>query len=290
MTVSDSSLTAFHQAVSMDRHAASQASGAAGMPVSLSGISLAFGGVSALTDVSLDVAPSQLMSIIGPNGAGKSTLLNVISGVCRPDKGDIVLDGRLSRAVNAQRLAGLGVARTFQNLALFSGLSVRDNVLQGLSHRRRTSLFAEVFGLPHARRETADHLQQANAVMEFFGLQSVSNRPAASLSWGLQKRVELARALVARPRLLLLDEPMAGMTGADKEALCALIRAIRRHFASTILLIEHDLGVVMSLSDRIAVLEYGRNIATGSPESVRRDPAVIAAWLGSAAGEQRDGH
>ena len=290
MTVSDSSLTAFHQAVSMDRHAASQASGAAaGMSVSLSGISLAFGGVSALSDVSLDVAPSQLMAIIGPNGAGKSTLLNVISGVYRPDKGEIVLDGR-RRAVSAQRLAGLGVARTFQNLALFSGLSVRDNVLQGLSHRRRTSLFAEVFGLPRARRETADHLQQAKAVMEFFGLQAVSDRPAASLSWGLQKRVELARALVARPRLLLLDEPMAGMTGADKEALCGLIRAIRRHFASTILLIEHDLGVVMSLSDRIAVLEYGRNIATGAPEAIRRDPQVIAAWLGSAAGEQRDGH
>lgn len=290
MTASDSSLTAFHQAVSMDRYATAQASGAVGMPVSLSGISLAFGGVSALTDVSLDVAPSQLMAIIGPNGAGKSTLLNVMSGVYRPDKGDIVLDGRRRRAVNARQLAGLGVARTFQNLALFSGLSVRDNVLQGLSHRRRTSLFAEVFGLPRARRETADHLQQANAVMAFFGLQAVSDRPAASLSWGLQKRVELARALVARPRLLLLDEPMAGMTGADKEALCALIRAIRRHFASTILLIEHDIGVVMTLSDRIAVLDHGRNIATGAPEEIRRSPAVIAAYLGTSAGGPDDGH
>lgn len=282
MTVSDSSLTAFRQAVAAGWSAEEESTSVRGLTLTLSGISLAFGGISALTDVSLQVGPSQLLAIIGPNGAGKSTLLNVIAGLYRPDRGEIALDGVRYRAINPQRLASTGVARTFQNLALFAGLSVRENVLQGLAHRRQTSLFGEIFGLRRARSETAQQHQQANSVMDFFGLQQVADAPAASLSYGLQKRIELARALVAMPRLLLLDEPMAGMTGADKQELCDLVRAIRRHFGTTIVLIEHDIGVVMALSDRIAVLEYGRTIATGTPDVIRRDPAVIAAYLGTA--------
>lgn len=254
-----------------------------GTSLQLTGISLSFGGVKALSDVSLRVEPSSLLAIIGPNGAGKSTLLNVISGIYRPDRGEIALDDRRYRALRPQHLAHDGVARTFQNLALFSGLSVTDNVLQGLAHGRKTSLLGEVFGLRRARHETATQLQQARTVINFFGLDAVASSLTASLSYGMQKRVELARALVARPRLLLLDEPMAGMTLADKQQLSDLIREIRHHFGTTILLIEHDIAVVMSLSDRVVVLEYGRNIATGTPDEIRKNPAVIAAYLGSTA-------
>ncbi len=287
MTLSEtspSSLAAFQRALAAERDAEPIDAEHRGASLALSGISLSFGGVSALTDVSLQAGPSQLLAIIGPNGAGKSSLLNVISGLYRPDKGEIVLDGRRYRAMSAQKLASAGVARTFQNLALFHGLSVRDNVLQGLAHRRQTALFSEVFGLPRARHETASHRQQANAVIDFFGLQQVADNPIGSLSYGLQKRAELARALVTRPRLLLLDEPMAGMTLADKQRLSGLIRDIRAHFGTTILLIEHDIGVVMNLSDHIVVLVYGRNIAAGTPEVIRQDPAVIAAYLGTASG------
>ncbi|EMH4162686.1 ABC transporter ATP-binding protein [Pluralibacter gergoviae] len=288
MTVFDSSLTTLRQAVAAGWSAEEDSTSARGLTLTLSGISLAFGGVSALTDVSLQAGPSQLLSIIGPNGAGKSTLLNVIAGLYRPDKGEIALDGVRYRAINPQRLASAGVARTFQNLALFAGLSVRENVLQGLAHQRRTSLLGEIFGLPRTRSETARQHQQVSSVMDFFGLQQVADAPAASLSYGLQKRVELARALVAMPRLLLLDEPMAGMTGADKQELCELIRAVRRHFGTTIVLIEHDIGVVMALSDRITVLEYGRAIASGTPDVIRRDPAVISAYLGTASPRTED--
>lgn len=288
MTVFDSSLTTLRQAVAAGWSAEEDSTSARGLTLTLSGIFLAFGGVSALTDVSLQAGPSQLLSIIGPNGAGKSTLLNVIAGLYRPDKGEIALDGVRYRAINPQRLASVGVARTFQNLALFAGLSVRENVLQGLAHQRRTSLLGELFGLRRTRSETARQHQQARSVMDFFGLQQVADAPAASLSYGLQKRVELARALVAMPRLLLLDEPMAGMTGADKQELCELICAVRRHFGTTIVLIEHDIGVVMALSDRITVLEYGRAIASGTPDVIRRDPAVIAAYLGTASPRTED--
>lgn len=281
--LSPTSLAALQQSPLADYSAETARARKPGASLQLSGISLSFGGVKALSDVSLRAEPSSLMAIIGPNGAGKSTLLNVISGIYRPDCGEIGLDEHRFRSIRPEKLASAGVARTFQNLALFSGLSVVDNILQGLAHRRETSLLSEVFGLRRARHESASQLQQAQAVMNFFGLDAVASRLTTSLSYGMQKRVELARALVAHPRLLLLDEPMAGMTLADKQQLSELIREIRRHFGTTILLIEHDIAVVMSLSDRVVVLEYGRNIAAGTPDEIRQNPAVIAAYLGSAA-------
>lgn len=286
---SPTSLVALRHPPTADRPAETVTAVSPGASLRLSRISLSFGGVNALSDVSLVAEPSTLLAIIGPNGAGKSTLLNVISGIYRPDGGEIVLDDRRFRSLRPQHLARAGVARTFQNLALFSGLSVTDNVLQGLAHSRQTSLLSEIFGLPRARHERESQLQQARAVMNFFGLDAVASNLTTSLSYGMQKRVELARALVTRPRLLLLDEPMAGMTLADKQQLSELIREIRHHFGTTILLIEHDIAVVMSLSDRVVVLEYGRHIATGTPDEIRQNPAVIAAYLGSTAATSASG-
>ncbi len=248
----------------------------------LKSISLSFGGVAALADVDLVVKPREIRAIIGPNGAGKSSLINVISGIYRPDHGRIWIGAHRFAQVPTEQLARLSVARTFQNLALFKGLNVLDNIVSGRTAVRRANFVEQIVGAPRARRESEDAHARADAIIDFFDLRAVRDRFVGTLDYGVQKRVELARALVARPKILLLDEPMAGMTAAEKRAMSGFIRAARSEFATTVILIEHDIGVVMDLSDRVAVLDYGRKIADGRPEEVRADSVVIDAYLGVA--------
>ncbi|UVO30187.1 ABC transporter ATP-binding protein [Bradyrhizobium arachidis] len=253
----------------------------AGVPVlTLQGISLSFGGVTALDGIELAVAKGEIRAIIGPNGAGKSSLLNVVSGLYRPDRGVVQLGSERFRHVPTARLAAVGVARTFQNLALFKGLPVLDNVVMGLVHRRRAGFVRQILSTPQARREEAEARAAAEEAIAFLHLDAVKHQLAGGLPYGILKRVELARAMVARPQLLLLDEPFAGVTLGEKRDLAAHVRNARDAYGTTVVLIEHDMGVVMGLSDRIAVLDYGRKIADGSPDEVRSDQAVIDAYLG----------
>ncbi|APH57317.1 Branched-chain amino acid transport ATP-binding protein livG [Granulibacter bethesdensis] len=253
--------------------------------LSLEGIGLSFGRAVVLSDLSFTVGRQEIRAIIGPNGAGKSSLINIISGLYQPDHGTIRYDGVPYRRMRPERLAAQGVARTFQNLALFGALSVRENVLLGLRGVTRpdvkpASVVAEFFNLPHARRIRDRALEETDITLRQLGLWEIADRPAASLPYGLRKRVELARALVARPRLLLLDEPFAGMEAQDRHELAALIRSVHQERGGAILLIEHDIGLVLSLADRAVVLDYGRLIADGTPAEIRADPAVLAAYLG----------
>lgn len=248
----------------------------------LAGVSLSFGGLSALCDVDLDVAPREIRAVIGPNGAGKSSLLNVVSGLYRPDRGHVWFGNRAFHQVPTASLASHGVARTFQNLALFKGLSVFDNVLMGLAHRMRAGFIGQMLGSPRARRIEAENRAATDEMIGFLHLSEVRDRIVGTLPYGLQKRVELARALVARPRLLMLDEPFAGLTMSEKQELAQHVRDARDGYGTTIVLIEHDIGLVMQLSDHIAVLDYGRKIADGPPAEIRTNQAVIDAYLGVA--------
>ena len=261
---------------------AALATGPGESALALEGIGLAFDGVTALEGVGFTVATGEFRAIIGPNGAGKSSLLNVISGIYRPDRGRISLLGHELRHVPTARLARLGVARTFQNLALFKGLDVLGNILIGRAASRRASVAEQVVGLGRVRAERAADLARAEAMLDFLHLGAVRHRPVATLPYGLQKRVELARALVAGPRLLLLDEPMAGMTATEKDEAGAVIRQAKERFGLTVVMIEHDIGMVMGLSDTVAVLDHGRLIADGTPAAVQADQAVIDAYLGVA--------
>jgi branched-chain amino acid transport system ATP-binding protein len=248
--------------------------------LALENISISFGGVKAVSGIDLTVRSGEIRAIIGPNGAGKSSLINIISGIYRPDSGRVSLNGKSYAQVPAQKAARLGIARTFQNLALFKGLTVLENVVTGLAFARRSTFIGQAIGSPRAWREEKEARERALAVIEFLDLQPFAGRLAGSLPYGLQKRVELARALVPKPQLLLLDEPMAGMTATEKQEMAGFVRAAQASYGTTIILIEHDIGVVMGLSDRIAVLDYGRKIADGTPSEIRADQSVIDAYLG----------
>lgn len=243
-------------------------------------VSLSFRGLKALDALSFSVTRGEICALIGPNGAGKSSVLNILNGVYRADGGAIVFDGGRLGQIRPFTAARRGIGRTFQHAALFGGLSVRDNVLAGLSRKSRTTLLDDALGLPRARAETRGFLAAADEILGFLDLAAHRDRLVSTLPYGLQKRVDLGRALIAKPKLLLLDEPMAGMNGEEKRAMARFIRFARDTLGTTIVLIEHYIGVVLGLSDHVVVLDYGRKVGDGPPSQVRSDPAVIAAYLG----------
>ncbi|WP_229007825.1 ABC transporter ATP-binding protein [Methylophilus sp. Leaf408] len=247
----------------------------------LDGISLSFKGVKAITNISFSVKKGEICALIGPNGAGKSSLLNVINGVYQADEGQIVYKGNARKNMHPQWAARRGVARTFQNIALFKGMSVLDNVLTGTNLKVKSSWIEQVFNVGRAPADAQQQRQKAEQVIAFLKLQPWRNSIVGNLPYGLQKRVELARALAAEPELLLLDEPMAGMNAEEKAEMSRFIVETRQEFGTTIVLIEHDIGVVMSLSDHVVVLDYGKKIGDGTPDEVRVNPEVLAAYLGT---------
>ncbi|GAB1390445.1 MAG: ABC transporter ATP-binding protein [Rubrivivax sp.] len=244
-------------------------------------ISLRFGGVKALSDISFDVREHEVRAIIGPNGAGKSSMLNCINGVYAPQEGQIRFLGRSFGQMNSRQVAEMGVARTFQNLALFKGMSVLDNIMTGRNLKMRTNLFQQAIRLGAAEREETAHREFVERIIDFLEIQAWRKTPVGRLPYGLQKRVDLGRALAMEPRMLLLDEPMAGMNVEEKQDMSRFILDVNDEFGTTIVLIEHDMGVVMDISDRVVVLDYGRKIGDGTPEQVRANPEVIAAYLGT---------
>jgi len=243
-------------------------------------ISKTFGGVHAVRDVSLDVPTGSITSVIGPNGAGKTTLFNMISAVFRASEGSIRFDGREITRMRPHRIAALGIGRTFQNLAVFKHETVADNLLVGLHHRLRTNVFtAGIFWGP-ARAEEVDARRRVEEIIEFLEIEHIRDLPVGTLSYGLQKRVELGRALAIGPRLLLLDEMVSGMNVEETEDIARFILDLKEELGITVAMVEHDMGIVMDISDHVCVLNYGEKIAEGPPEAVGKDPAVIAAYLG----------
>ena len=243
-------------------------------------VSKAFGGVQAVNRVSLDVAQGDLVSVIGPNGAGKTTLLNMISGFYHPDTGRISLEGRDVTDLAPSRIAELGIARTFQNIALFRGMTVLDNLMLGRHVHMKSGVFSAFAYWGLAQREEVKHRKRVEDIIDFLRIQDLRRRPTGSLAYGLQKRVELGRALALDPKVLLLDEPMGGCNHEEKEDMARFILDVNEEWGVTVILIEHDMGVVMDISDRVAVLDMGQKIAEGTPDEVRANPRVIKAYLG----------
>jgi branched-chain amino acid transport system ATP-binding protein len=243
-------------------------------------ISLRFGGVKALTDISFDVREHEVRAIIGPNGAGKSSMLNVINGVYQPQEGRINFRGEERRKMEPHMAATQGIARTFQNIALFKGMTVLDNVMTGRNTKMKANFLEQAIRVGRAGREEMEHRKKVEEVIDFLEIQHIRKTPVGRLPYGLQKRVELARALAAEPSMLLLDEPMAGMNVEEKQDMCRFILDVNDQFGTTIVLIEHDMAVVMDISDRVVVLDYGKKIGDGTPDEVRNNPEVISAYLG----------
>ncbi|WP_348751479.1 ABC transporter ATP-binding protein [uncultured Aquincola sp.] len=244
-------------------------------------ISLRFGGVKALTDISFNVREHEVRAIIGPNGAGKSSMLNCINGVYQPQEGAITFRGKTFKHMNPRQVATMGVARTFQNLALFKGMSVLDNIMTGRNLRMKSNLLLQALRWGPAEREEIAHREKVERIIDFLEIQAWRKTPVGRLPYGLQKRVDLGRALAMEPQVLLLDEPMAGMNVEEKQDMCRFILDVNDEFGTTIVLIEHDMGVVMDISDRVVVLDYGKKIGDGTPDEVRTNEDVVRAYLGT---------
>jgi len=243
-------------------------------------ISLSFGVMKVLDNISFDIKRGEIRSIIGPNGAGKSSMLNVINGFYHPQEGSITFKGETRKQMAPHVAASHGIARTFQNIALFKGMSTLDNIMTGRNLKMKTNLFWQALHIGPARLEEMENREAAEKIIDFLDIQAIRKKPVGKLPYGLQKRVELGRALAAEPDLLLLDEPMAGMNSEEKEDMSRFIIDVNSEFGTTIALIEHDMGVVMDLSDRVLVLDYGKQLADGLPDEVRNNQIVIDAYLG----------
>lgn len=246
----------------------------------LRNVSLSFGGVKSLTDISFNLREHEIRGIIGPNGAGKSSMLNVINGVYRPQEGEIIYRGQHRKSMNIYSAAKSGIARTFQNIALFRGMSVLENIMTGRNLKMKSNFLQQAMYWGSAQKEELAHRRKVEEVIDFLEIQHIRKTPVSSLPYGLQKRVELGRALAAEPEILLLDEPMAGMNVEEKQDMCRFVLDVNDQFGTTMVLIEHDMGVVMDICDRVVVLDYGKKIGDGTPLEVRNNPDVISAYLG----------
>ncbi|GIT07787.1 MAG: ABC transporter ATP-binding protein [Pseudomonadota bacterium] len=250
--------------------------------LSVDHISLSFGGVRALEDINFDIRQKEIFAIIGPNGAGKTSMLNVINGFYHPQQGEIQFKGLHRKQMRPHEAAVQGIARTFQNVALFKGMSTLNNIMSGRNLKMKSNLFWQALYYGPARKEEMENREVVEDIIDFLEIQSIRRTPVGKLPYGLQKRVELGRALAMEPELLLLDEPMAGMNIEEKQDMCRFILDINEQYGTTIVLIEHDMGVVMDLSERLIVLDYGRKIAEGTPDEIRGNQKVIDAYLGVA--------